>query len=104
MKKYSLSVLVQSWAVIEPFLLVTWRAQSPQSPEIHTVALVNELKGILGYTEDLVVSQDFVGETHTSVFDSNAGVALTENFIKVVSWYDNEAGYSNRLAELAAKV
>lgn len=61
----------------------------------------NELKGILGYTEDLVVSQDFVGETCTSVFDANAGIALTDNFIKVVSWYDNEYGYSAKIVDLA---
>ncbi len=59
-----------------------------------------ELKGILGYTEDLVVSQDFVGETRTSVFDANAGIALTDNFIKVVSWYDNEYGYSTKIIDL----
>ncbi len=59
-----------------------------------------ELKGILGYTEDLVVSQDFVGETRTSVFDANAGIALTDNFIKVVSWYDNEYGYSSKIIDL----
>ncbi len=59
-----------------------------------------ELKGILGYTEDLVVSQDFVGETRTSVFDANAGIALTDNFIKVVSWYDNEYGYSAKIVDL----
>ncbi|MGB5463512.1 MAG: type I glyceraldehyde-3-phosphate dehydrogenase, partial [Aureibaculum sp.] len=52
----------------------------------------NELKGILGYTEELVVSQDFVGETCTSVFDAKAGIALTDTFVKVVSWYDNEYG------------
>ena len=61
----------------------------------------NELKGILGYTEDMAVSQDFVGETCTSVFDANAGIALTENFIKVVSWYDNEYGYSSKIVDLA---
>jgi glyceraldehyde 3-phosphate dehydrogenase len=60
----------------------------------------NELKGILGYTEELVVSQDFVGETCTSVFDANAGIALTETFIKVVSWYDNEYGYSSKIIDL----
>jgi len=60
----------------------------------------NEMKGILGYTEDAVVSQDFVGETCTSVFDAKAGVALTENFIKVVSWYDNEYGYSSKILDL----
>lgn len=59
-----------------------------------------ELKGILGYTEELVVSQDFVGETRTSVFDAKAGIALTDNFIKVVSWYDNEFGYSTKIIDL----
>jgi len=59
-----------------------------------------ELKGILGYTEELVVSQDFVGETRTSVFDAKAGIALTDKFIKVVSWYDNEYGYSTKIVDL----
>ena len=59
-----------------------------------------ELKGILGYTEELVVSQDFVGETRTSVFDAKAGIALTDNFVKVVSWYDNEYGYSTKIVDL----
>ena len=59
-----------------------------------------ELKGILGYTEEMVVSQDFVGETRTSVFDAKAGIALTGNFIKVVSWYDNEYGYSAKIVDL----
>ncbi|WP_426357073.1 type I glyceraldehyde-3-phosphate dehydrogenase [Pseudocolwellia sp. HL-MZ19] len=62
------------------------------------------LKGILGYTEDQVVSNDFVGETCTSVFDANAGIALTDTFVKVVSWYDNEIGYSNKVLDLAAFV
>ncbi len=60
----------------------------------------NELKGILGYTEELVVSQDFVGETCTSVFDAKAGIALTGTFVKVVSWYDNEYGYSTKIIDL----
>ena len=60
----------------------------------------NELKGILGYTEELVVSQDFIGEICTSVFDANAGIALNDNFIKVVSWYDNEYGYSSKIIDL----
>ncbi len=59
-----------------------------------------ELKGILGYTEELVVSQDFVGETRTSVFDAKAGIALTDTFVKVVSWYDNEYGYSTKIVDL----
>lgn len=60
----------------------------------------NELKGILGYTEELVVSQDFVGETCTSVFDAKAGISLSDNFVKVVSWYDNEYGYSTKIIDL----
>jgi len=59
-----------------------------------------ELKGILGYTEDLVVSNDFIGEKCTSVFDADAGIALNDNFVKVVSWYDNEIGYSNKVVDL----
>ncbi|TDF41514.1 type I glyceraldehyde-3-phosphate dehydrogenase [Alteromonadaceae bacterium M269] len=63
-----------------------------------------ELKGVIGYTEDQVVSQDFIGETCTSVFDANAGIALTDNFVKVVSWYDNEIGYSNKVLDLVAHI
>lgn len=59
-----------------------------------------ELKGILGYTEDMVVSNDFVGDTRTSIFDAKAGIALTDKFVKVVSWYDNEMGYSSKVCEL----
>lgn len=60
----------------------------------------NELKGILGYTEDDVVSSDFIGETRTSVFDVKAGIALTPTFVKLVSWYDNEYAFSNKLVDL----
>lgn len=59
-----------------------------------------ELKGILGYTEEAVVSQDFIGETCTSIFDAEAGISLNDNFVKVVSWYDNEMGYSTKVLEL----
>jgi len=62
----------------------------------------NELKGILGYTEDSVVSSDFIHETRTSVFDANAGIALNGNFVKLVSWYDNEWGYSSKVLDLIA--
>lgn len=58
------------------------------------------MKGVLGYTEDAVVSNDFVGESQTSVFDAKAGIALTDTFVKVVSWYDNEMGYSTKVVEL----
>ena len=59
-----------------------------------------ELKGVLGYTEDPVVSSDFLGDPRTSVFDAEAGIALTDSFVKVVSWYDNECGYSNKMVDL----
>ena len=62
----------------------------------------NELKGILGYTEDEVVSSDFLGDARTSIFDAKAGIALTDTFVKVVSWYDNEIGYSNKVLDLVA--
>ena len=58
------------------------------------------LKGILGYTEDEVVSTDFLTDTRSSIFDSNAGIQLTPKFVKLVSWYDNEFGYSNRVIDL----
>lgn len=63
-----------------------------------------EMKGILGYTEDEVVSQDFQGDARTSIFDAKAGIALNNNFVKVVSWYDNEWGYSNKLIDLVQEV
>ena len=59
-----------------------------------------ELKGILGYTDEQVVSSDFLGDTRTSIFDAKAGIALTDTFVKVVSWYDNEIGYSNKVLDL----
>lgn len=61
-----------------------------------------ELKGILGYTDEEVVSSDFIDETRTSVFDAKAGIALTDTFVKIVSWYDNEIGYSNKVLDLIA--
>ncbi|MBR5531651.1 MAG: type I glyceraldehyde-3-phosphate dehydrogenase [Bacteroidaceae bacterium] len=62
----------------------------------------NELKGVLGYTEEDVVSADFLGDARTSIFDAKAGIQLTDSFVKVVSWYDNEIGYSNKVLELIA--
>lgn len=58
------------------------------------------MKGILGYTEEAVVSTDFIGDTHSSIFDAGAGISLNSNFVKLVSWYDNEFGYSSRVIDL----
>jgi len=63
-----------------------------------------ELKGIMGYTEDAVVSQDFISDTRTSIFDATAGIALTSTFVKLVSWYDNEIGYSSKVLDLVAHI
>ncbi len=63
-------------------------------------AAANELKGILGYTEDAVVSQDFVSEPRTAVFDASAGLALNDTFFKIIAWYDNEFGYASKLVDL----
>ena len=61
-------------------------------------------KGIMGYTDELLVSSDFIGNTHSSIFDAQAGIALNDKFVKVISWYDNEFGYSNRVVDLCAYV
>ncbi|KAG2706757.1 hypothetical protein I3760_05G117400 [Carya illinoinensis] len=68
------------------------------------VASEGKLKGILGYTEDDVVSSDFVGDSRSSIFDAKAGIALNENFVKLVSWYDNEWGYSTRVVDLIVHI
>ena len=67
-------------------------------------AAEGELKGVLGYTEDAVVSTDFNGEVLTSVFDAKAGIALNDNFVKLVSWYDNEVGYSTKVLDLISHI
>ena len=64
----------------------------------------NDLKGVLGYCDDLVVSQDFIGDKRTSIFDANAGMELNSNFFKIISWYDNECGYSNKLLDLSKHI
>merc|ERR1711862_57766 len=72
--------------------------------EVKRASESDAYKGIMGYTEDAVVSTDFQGDARSSIFDAEAGIALTPNFVKLVSWYDNEWGYSNRLVELAMHV
>ncbi len=83
---------------------LTCRIEKPASYEeiCQTIkaAAEGELKGVLGYVEEDVVSTDFIGETRTSVFDAKAGIALTPNFVKLVSWYDNEYGFSNKVLDL----
>jgi hypothetical protein len=83
---------------------LTLNLQKPATKEAICAAMKKasegELKGILGYTEDQVVSSDFLNDPRTSIFDANAGVYLTDKFVKVVSWYDNEFGYSNKVIDL----
>ncbi len=85
---------------------LTCNLEKPASKEAICAAMKEaaegELKGVLGYTEDAVVSSDFLGCPLTSIFDANAGVYLTDNFVKVISWYDNEIGYSNKVLDLIA--
>jgi len=84
---------------------LTVRLQKPatydQIKKAMKKASEGELKGILGYTEDEVVSSDFIGDSRSSIFDAKAGISLNDHFAKVVSWYDNEWGFSCRLVELA---
>lgn len=83
---------------------LTCRLEKPASYkqicEAMKAAAEGELKGVLGYTEDAVVSNDFLGDARTSIFDAGAGIGLNDNFVKVVSWYDNEWGYSTKVVEL----
>ena len=87
---------------------LTVRLAKPASYEAIKAAMKEasegELKGILGYTEDDVVSNDFLGDARTSIFDAKAGISLNDNFAKVVSWYDNEWGYSNKLVDLVQEL
>ncbi|MBN2038638.1 MAG: type I glyceraldehyde-3-phosphate dehydrogenase [Spirochaetes bacterium] len=83
---------------------LTVRLEKPASYEEIKAAMKKasegSMKGILGYTEDMVVSNDFLGDARTSIFDAGAGIALNDNFVKIVSWYDNEWGYSNKILDL----
>jgi glyceraldehyde 3-phosphate dehydrogenase len=83
---------------------LTCRLEKPASYDEIKAAMKkaseNELKGILGYTDEAVVSNDFLGDARTSIFDADAGISLNPHFVKVVSWYDNEWGYSNKLIDL----
>merc|ERR1719240_2577990 len=72
--------------------------------EVVKAAANGPLKGILAYTDEDVVSTDFITDPHSSIFDAKAGIALDDNFVKLVSWYDNEWGYSNRVIDLIKKI
>ena len=89
------------------YQLLTLLAEPATYEEIKAAvkkASEGELKGILDYTEDDVVSSDFLGDPHTSIFDAKAGIALNDNFVKLVSWYDNEWGYSNKVVDLISYI
>ena len=87
-------------SVVDLTCTLTKPAKYSEICECIKAASEGEMKGVLGYTADAVVSSDFLGNTHTSIFDETAGIALTDNFVKLVSWYDNEIGYSNKVLEL----
>eukprot|EP00604_Paraphysomonas_vestita_P001801 CAMPEP_0174821280 /NCGR_PEP_ID=MMETSP1107-20130205/6127_1 /TAXON_ID=36770 /ORGANISM="Paraphysomonas vestita, Strain GFlagA" /LENGTH=335 /DNA_ID=CAMNT_0016038125 /DNA_START=64 /DNA_END=1071 /DNA_ORIENTATION=- len=79
-------------------------AKYSEIKDVIKAASVGPLKGILGYTEDAVVSSDFISDSRSSIFDAGAGIALNDNFVKLVSWYDNEAGYSARVVDLVRHI
>ncbi|NCG04441.1 MAG: type I glyceraldehyde-3-phosphate dehydrogenase [Bacteroidetes bacterium] len=87
-------------------LTVKLASETSYDGVMQTIKAASEgaLAGVLGYTEELVVSQDFIGDARTSIVDANAGIELNGSFFKIVSWYDNEAGYSNKLLDLALHV
>ncbi len=87
-------------SVVDVTLNLKKGAKYSEIKSVIKAASENEMKGILGYTEDAVVSSDFVSDPRSSIFDAEAGLALDNNFVKLVSWYDNECGYSNRVLDL----
>jgi glyceraldehyde 3-phosphate dehydrogenase len=100
----SFRVPVADVSVVDLTVRLKKGATYEQIKQAMKTASEGELKGILGYTEDDVVSEDFKGDSRTSIFDAKAGIALNDNFVKVVSWYDNEWGYSNKLIDLVQEV
>lgn len=87
-------------SVVDLTVVLEKSAKYSQIKDCIRSAANGEMKGIMGYTEDAVVSSDFVSDPRSSIFDANAGIALNDNFVKLVSWYDNECGYSNRVLDL----
>jgi glyceraldehyde 3-phosphate dehydrogenase len=100
----SFRVPVANVSVVDLTVKLEKPASYDQIKAAMKAASEGELKGIMGYTEDAVVSQDFNGDARTSIFDAQAGIALNDQFVKVVSWYDNEVGYSNKLIDLVEEM
>ncbi len=100
----SFRVPVADVSVVDLTVRLKEKATYEQIKAAMKTASEGDLKGILGYTEDDVVSEDFKGDARTSIFDAKAGIALNDNFVKVVSWYDNEWGYSNKLIDLVQEL
>ncbi len=100
----SFRVPVSNVSVVDLTARLEKPASYEQIKQAYRHASENELKGIVGYTEDAVVSEDFRGDQHTCTFDAGAGIALNDRFVKLVAWYDNEWGYSSKLVDLAALV
>ena len=100
----SFRVPVADVSVVDLTVRLNKAASYDQIKKAMKAASEGELKGILGYTEEDVVSTDFLGDARTSIFDAKAGIALNDNFVKVVAWYDNEWGYSNKLIDLVQHI
>ncbi|MCU0418052.1 MAG: type I glyceraldehyde-3-phosphate dehydrogenase [Cyclobacteriaceae bacterium] len=100
----SFRVPVADVSVVDLTVRLDKAASYEQIKAAMKAASEGELKGILGYTEDDVVSQDFLGDARTSIFDAKAGISLNDHFAKVVAWYDNEWGYSNKLVDLTLEL
>ena len=91
-------------SVVDLTVRVNKKTSYQEIKKVMKSASENDLKGVLDYCDDLVVSQDFIGDKRTSIFDANAGMELNSNFFKIISWYDNECGYSNKLLDLAKHI
>jgi glyceraldehyde 3-phosphate dehydrogenase len=100
----SFRVPVADVSVVDLTVRLAKPASYDQIKAVMKEASEGELKGIMGYTEDDVVSQDFLGDARTCIFDAKAGIALNDSFVKVVAWYDNEWGYSNKLIDMVGQL
>ena len=100
----SMRVPTANVSVVDLTARIEKGASYDEIKEVIKEAANGELKGILAYTEDDVVSSDLNGNTHSSIFDAKAGISLNKNFVKLISWYDNEWGYSRRVLDLIAYV